>query len=148
MAEKSPETRSKEVDSVKAMDSNRAATLVELFSFADVFDVICMFVGSLASIASGCSLPIFCILFGTMLDTLNKGGSIKDAVDKVVIDFVVIAALNLLVGFLQVCNFKYSTSAVDSYFFFVFKSLRWRETSSKDACKVCSINFGARSGLV
>lgn len=86
----------------KTVNNNRAATLFQLFSFADSLDIFFMFIGSLGGIVTGCSLPIFCILFGQMLDSLNKGSSIKSAVEKVVIDFVIISAVNLASGFIQV----------------------------------------------
>ena len=63
-----------------------------------------MILGSIGSMITGVSLPIFNILFGQMLDSLNKKGvgGYQDAVNQVCISFVIVAAANVVAGTMQV----------------------------------------------
>ena len=54
--------------------SSRTATFQQLFSQADSLDVTYMVLGTVGSMVTGVSLPIFNVLFGQMLDSLNKKG--------------------------------------------------------------------------
>ena len=60
----------------------------------------------LGALGVGALIPLFCILFGRVSDKLNGGGSIQDEVNKIVILFVVVAAGNILVGYLQVVGWS------------------------------------------
>lgn len=84
--------------------NTRAASLSQLFSQADGLDITYMVLGSIGSAITGVSLPIFNILFGQMLDALNKKGvdGYQDAVNQVCISFVVVACANVLSGVMQV----------------------------------------------
>lgn len=62
-----------------------------------------MFLGVLGGLISGVSIPIFNVLFGRILDTLNKDpNGFDDAIAFLCISFIVVAAANILSGFLQV----------------------------------------------
>jgi len=91
-------------DSVETSKNEKLATasLAELFSMADSLDILLMLLGSLGGMASGGSLPLFCIFFGQMLDSLNTGGDVTSAVNKICIDFVIIGCLNIVAGSAQV----------------------------------------------
>lgn len=92
----------------KEEEKIKSATILELFAEADKLDIILMVMGTLGSMGTGASLPTFCILFGQVLDKLNSGGSIQDAVNKVVILFVIVACGNIAVSFVQVVGWTVS----------------------------------------
>lgn len=85
-----------------------SASMGELFREADAMDYALMFIGTIGAIGTGASLPVFCILFGRMLDKLNDGGSIQEAVNGVVILFIIVACGNIVVSFVQVVGWTIS----------------------------------------
>jgi len=90
---------------IKPESSNaQSASLSQLFSQAESIDILYMVLGSIGSMVTGVSLPIFNILFGQMLDSLNKKGvgGYQDAVNQVCISFVIVAAANVVAGAMQV----------------------------------------------
>jgi len=90
---------------IKPESSNaQSASLSQLFSQAEPIDILYMVLGSVGSMVTGVSLPIFNILFGQMLDSLNKKGvgGYQDAVNQVCISFVIVAAANVVAGAMQV----------------------------------------------
>jgi len=65
-----------------------------------------MSVGVLSSVVTGVSLPVFNILFGQMINTLNTDpNSFSDEVDKTCIYMVIVAGANIVAGFAQVTPF-------------------------------------------
>jgi hypothetical protein len=79
--------------------------LHQMFSGADAFDVALMAIGSCGSLVIGLSNPAFNVLFGEMIDTLNRGSmSFAELVAQLCIVLVIIACVNILAGFLQVCG--------------------------------------------
>ncbi len=72
------------------------------FRHADGLDVLMVFLGILGGIVSGALIPFFQWLFGRMLDSLNTGADIVEAVSAVAIQFAYMAALAFVVGHLQV----------------------------------------------
>ena len=82
--------------------TTKSATVFELFGEADILDYGLMALGTIGALGTGAALPIFCILFGQILDNLNKGGALQDAVDRIVILFIILACGNLVVSFVQV----------------------------------------------
>ena len=90
---------------IKPESSNaQSASLSQLFSQAEPIDILYMVLGTFGSMVTGVSLPIFNILFGQMLDSLNKKGvgGYQDAVNQVCISFVIVAAANVVAGAMQV----------------------------------------------
>ena len=74
-----------------------------MLSNADWTDVLYMSLGTLGGIATGLSLPAFNFLFGEILNTLNSTGSnFSNKINTLCIYFAIIAAINLISGFLQV----------------------------------------------
>ena len=90
-----------------------------------------MIIGSIGGIVSGLSQPFFSVLFGQMLDALNNpANSLTDEVNKVVFDFLYVAAANILVGFLQVNLF--SNMRLNEYLLQdILLDQNWGETSTK-----------------
>lgn len=81
----------------------RSATMAELFSTAEPLDYVLMFFGCCGGIVTGLSIPFFNILFGNMLDELNKDpNGFADGIAKISISFCGVAAVNLLSATLQV----------------------------------------------
>lgn len=77
-----------------------------MLSNADWTDVLYMSLGTLGGIATGLSLPAFNFLFGEILNTLNSTGSnFSNKINTLCIYFAIIAAINLISGFLQVLFF-------------------------------------------
>jgi len=74
-----------------------------MLSNADWKDVVYMSLGTLGGIATGLSLPAFNFLFGEILNTLNSTESnFSNKINTLCIYFAIIAAINLVSGFLQV----------------------------------------------
>ena len=82
--------------------TTKSATVFELFGEADILDYGLMALGTIGALGTGAALPVFCILFGQILDNLNSGGNLQQEVDKVVILFIILACGNLVVSFVQV----------------------------------------------
>jgi hypothetical protein len=62
-----------------------------------------MFFGCFGGIITGVSQPLFCVLFGQMLDAINNPSiSLRSQVDKVCLLFIYVAIANIFSGFLQV----------------------------------------------
>jgi ATP-binding cassette, subfamily B (MDR/TAP), member 1 len=95
-------------DDAKEAVKITSASMGELFREADAMDYALMFIGTIGAIGTGASLPVFCILFGRMLDKLNDGGSIQEAVNGVVILFIIVACGNIVVSFVQVVGWTIS----------------------------------------
>eukprot|EP01035_Chromulina_nebulosa_P018834 gene18834-24615_t len=64
-----------------------------------------MTIGTVGGAVTGFSLPIFNVLFGKILDALNKstgGNSFESGIKSIVLDFVYVAIANLFSGYMQV----------------------------------------------
>ena len=95
--------------SANAASANTAkATYSQLFSTADNLDKALMVIGTFGGFITGFSLPIFNVVFGQMLDNLNKGTSLSSAVDSLVLVFIYLAIANLISGILQVTCWSYT----------------------------------------
>jgi ATP-binding cassette, subfamily B (MDR/TAP), member 1 len=79
------------------------ASLSDAFYFATPSDYVYAFFGSLGAFLVGCSIPIFNVIFGEMLDNLNKGeDALQKAVNSVAMIFAIMAGGALIIGTLQV----------------------------------------------
>jgi ATP-binding cassette subfamily B (MDR/TAP) protein 1 len=76
----------------KRKDSNRTKGKEEttntvpyykLFSFADSLDFLLMFVGTVAAIGSGISMPFMTIIFGALVDSFGRTTNTKDVIHEV-----------------------------------------------------------------
>lgn len=92
----------------KEVEKSKSASMCELFHEADTIDCALMFMGSIGALGTGASLPVFCILFGQVLDKLNDGSSIQESVNSVVILFIIVACCNIVVSFVQVVGWTIS----------------------------------------
>ena len=109
MAEKTKEADGvAKADDSKISKTTKAATFFELFSEADVTDCCLMALGTIGALGTGAALPVFCILFGQVLDKLNSGGDLQAAVTAVVILFIILACGNLVVSSVQVVGWTIS----------------------------------------
>lgn len=80
----------------------RKISLRTLFSTADSWDYFLMFLGTLGGLTTGFSLPYVNIVFGQMLDALNKDPSrFSDEILTLTYQFIGLAGFNILSGFLQ-----------------------------------------------
>ena len=65
-------------------DTNRTATIADMFSTADKLDTMLMIAGTLGGFGTGISMPIFNVLFGVMLNKLNADmDSLVDGVNEI-----------------------------------------------------------------
>mmetsp|Transcript_36408 Transcript_36408/g.37087 ORF Transcript_36408/g.37087 Transcript_36408/m.37087 type:complete len:182 (-) Transcript_36408:8-553(-) len=79
------------------------ADFKELFSTANSFDYLMMFIGSISGIVTGLSLPYFNILFGQMLDGLNEDpNNFSDIIVFLTYQFIAVAGVNFVSGTLQI----------------------------------------------
>lgn len=46
-------------------------SMLKLFSFADSYDYVLMFIGSIGAIVHGASVPIFFIFFGKLINVIG-----------------------------------------------------------------------------
>ena len=93
---------------VSKTTSSRSATISELLEGSEPLDWLLMTTGILGGIGTGACLPIFCILLGQLLDNLNKGSGIKDAVNNICLIFIYLAIGNIISGTAQVIGWTYA----------------------------------------
>lgn len=72
------------------------------FRHADALDLLMMFIGVVGGLVTGALIPFFQWLFGRMLDSLNTGEDIVEAVSTVAIQFAYMAVVAFVMGHLQV----------------------------------------------
>jgi len=77
-----------------------------------------MILGTLGGVITGFSLPVFYILFGRLLDSINDASRLTDTVDELCIDLVIVACINLFSGFLQVGRFTFEFDITHNFFGF------------------------------
>jgi ABC-type multidrug transport system fused ATPase/permease subunit len=80
---------------------SKAASLGELFQYADHMDYLLMICGTCSAVAAGFCQPAFSLLFGYALDDLNSSGSIESAIDTLVVYIVILGAGNFVVSTLS-----------------------------------------------
>lgn len=102
------ETEVAKAEDSKINKTTKPATFFELFGEADFYDCCLIALGTIGAMGTGAALPVFCILFGQVLDKLNDGGDLQEAVNKVVILFIILACGNLVVSFVQVVGWTIS----------------------------------------
>lgn len=57
--------------------------LYKLFSFADPFDQLLMFLGTFGAIGNGISMPVMTLIFGNMINAFGSTTNSKEVVDEV-----------------------------------------------------------------
>jgi len=68
----------------KAKDeTTNTVPLYKLFSFADPFDRLLMFVGTVGAIGNGISMPLMTLIFGNMINAFGGSSSTEEVVDEV-----------------------------------------------------------------
>jgi ATP-binding cassette, subfamily B (MDR/TAP), member 1 len=78
-------------------------SISDAFYFASPADYIYAFFGTLGAFLVGCSIPVFNVIFGRMLDNLNEGlDELQQSVNQVAVIFAIMAAGALIIGTLQV----------------------------------------------
>ncbi|CAK9325689.1 unnamed protein product [Citrullus colocynthis] len=86
-------------------EKDKFVPFLKLFSFADSYDYMLMFVGSIGGIGNGAGMPLMTVLFGELINTFgsNQGAhDIVSAVSKVCVKFVYLAIGTAVAAFLQV----------------------------------------------
>uniref|UniRef100_A0A2N9EIP8 Uncharacterized protein n=1 Tax=Fagus sylvatica TaxID=28930 RepID=A0A2N9EIP8_FAGSY len=86
-------------------ECTNAVPYYKLFSFADHLDYLLMFVGTIASVGSGISIPFMTIVFGDLIDSFGRSVNTKDVVhevSKVSLRFVYLAVGSGAASFFQV----------------------------------------------
>lgn len=85
-----PETKTntdnKKQDSKKikaTKESQKTVPFYKLFSYADTFDRLLMFVGTIAAIANGMTIPLLMIIFGNVIDAFGGTSDSKEMVHNV-----------------------------------------------------------------
>ncbi|XP_045813311.1 ABC transporter B family member 3-like [Trifolium pratense] len=85
--------------------SNKTVPFYKLFSFADSWDYMLMFVGTLSAVGNGLSMPLMTIIIGDALDAFGGNVNTKQIVhqvSKVSLKFAIMGACTFLAVFLQV----------------------------------------------
>jgi len=82
------------------LEVNRAASIWELYCFADSTDKFYMLLGLLGSLVTGLCIPAFNILFGRIINALNSNpNSFNLTINTLCEVFCGVAAVNLFSGF-------------------------------------------------
>ncbi|MCI20045.1 ABC transporter B family member 11-like, partial [Trifolium medium] len=85
--------------------SNKTVPFYKLFSFADSWDYLLMFVGTISAVANGVSMPLLTIIIGDAIDAFGGNVNTKQVVHqvfKVSLRFAIIGAGAFFAAFLQV----------------------------------------------
>jgi len=65
----------------------------DLFYFADGLDWLCMLLGTISACATGVAMPVFMLIFGSLLDEIGKGqGSFQDTINKLAMSMAALGA--------------------------------------------------------
>lgn len=100
---KEAETRPVSAEGKGATDSQKSASIREMFQFADGFDMFFLLVGGVSAAATGCSMPIIMVLMGQMLDNLNTGtNTLQQLVNTTCTYYVIVGAGTVFFSILQV----------------------------------------------
>ncbi|KAL3670174.1 hypothetical protein V7S43_004489 [Phytophthora oleae] len=96
----------------KAIVDGQLVSMGELFSYADGYDKLLMFLGTIGGLAAGISQPIQIVLFGDVLNTLNPtdGTNIEDGIQSVAINFVIVGVSVFVAGTFQVACWTITAS--------------------------------------
>ncbi|KAF0709170.1 hypothetical protein As57867_006050, partial [Aphanomyces stellatus] len=93
------------------------ASFTELFQFADTTDIILMSVGTLGAMIAGVGQPVQITFFGDIINAFNPTGEGKvdpdvfqKNINHVVYQFIVLASVLLVGGFLQIACWSISAS--------------------------------------
>ncbi|GAA0173800.1 ATP-binding cassette [Lithospermum erythrorhizon] len=88
----------------KDKEKTNVVPFYKLFIFADTKDKILMFIGSVAAIGNGLSLPLMTVLFGELIDSFGEtqSGDVVEKVSKVSLKFVYLAIGSGVASFFQV----------------------------------------------
>ena len=101
-------SKKEDVPLVSKKDNQRSASLMEMYSLADGYDYICLFLGIIGSAATGCAMPIIMVLMGQMLDNLNTAHtSLQDLVNQTCIYYVIVGSGTVFFSMLQVTNLTF-----------------------------------------
>lgn len=83
----------------------------DLFYFADGLDWLCMFLGTVSACATGVAMPVFMLIFGTLLDEIGKGqGSFQDTINKLAMSMAALGAGAFVVSAFQVAFFAFASA--------------------------------------
>lgn len=81
----------------------KSGKLSDLFSTAEPYDYFLMIIGTIGALITGASIPFFNVLFGKMLDALNKDpSSFSEGIAAIALAFVWVSIANLFSGLAQV----------------------------------------------
>lgn len=78
-----PDMKQDSKESKAKDETTNSVPLYKLFSFADHFDHLSMFVGTVGAIGNGISMPLMTLIFGNMIDAFGESTNSKDVVDEV-----------------------------------------------------------------
>ncbi|XP_027187283.1 ABC transporter B family member 11-like isoform X3 [Cicer arietinum] len=85
--------------------SNKTVPFYKLFSFADSWDYLLMFVGTISAVGNGVSMPLIAIIIGDAIDAFGRNVNTKQVVhevSKVSLKFAFSGAAAFFAAFLQV----------------------------------------------
>ncbi|XP_061354692.1 ABC transporter B family member 4-like isoform X2 [Gastrolobium bilobum] len=83
-------------------ESKKTVPFYKLFSFADSWDYLLMFVGTISAIGNGISLPLMTIIIGDAIDAFGGNVNTKQVVHEVSLKFAITGAGAFIAAFLQV----------------------------------------------
>ena len=118
------------------------ASLLELFSMAEPFDYLLMFLGVVGACGNGIAIPIFNVLFGRFLDTLNNvNSSFSNAVAELSLTFVYIGIAVTFAASMQiVCWIIAGERQVNRFRAKYVQSILSQEIGWFDACGASTLS--------
>ncbi|EOA26469.1 hypothetical protein CARUB_v10022518mg [Capsella rubella] len=90
-------------------EKTKSVPFYKLFAFADSFDFLLMFLGTLGSIGNGLGFPIMTLLFGDLIDAFGQNQTdTTDKVSKIALKFVWLGIGTFVAAFLQLSGWMIS----------------------------------------
>ncbi|XP_068649595.1 ABC transporter B family member 10-like [Aristolochia californica] len=87
-------------------EANKRIPFLKLFAFADFYDYVLMFIGSLGACVHGASIPVFLIFFGKLINIIGVAylfpASVSHEVTKYALDFVYLGLVILFSSWTEV----------------------------------------------
>ncbi|XP_060207621.1 ABC transporter B family member 2-like [Lycium barbarum] len=105
-------TKMKQQDGEETKKSIKKVPLLKLFSFADSYDYLLMFLGSIGACIHGASVPVFFIFFGKLINIAGLAylfpAETSHKVGKYSLDFVYLSVVILFASWIEVACWMHS----------------------------------------
>lgn len=109
-----PPRPTKNLEVAKKKEEPPSVAYYKLYSFADTYDVLLIFLGTAGACMHGVAIPVFFIFFGKLIDAFgtyyNDPETMSKEVSKVHISFRSLSFLRKRIGFTAACELLLNNS--------------------------------------